>query len=438
MKKIIFAVTALLLTLGVQAQNATNSPYSQYGYGQMAGQANGARKAMAGIGMGWREGNQINFSNPASYSAIDSLSFLFDAGLSIQVTNFTEGNHRINANNSSFDYVVGGFRLMKHLGLGFGILPYSNVGYNYTDEHVIGQSTYSDSQTTYTNTYAGDGGFRQIFLGLGYEPLHLKNTSVSFGANVSYLWGDYTKGIVNSYSNSYVNTLSKYYLASVNGVKFDFGTQVVQKISKYDKVTLGATFAMKQSVSGTPECLVISTNSQTSVSDTTILKASGKYSTPMTYGAGIVWNHKNNLRVGVDYKMEKWGDIEYPVYSVVSETQKYDFEGGHFKDRQKFALGGEFCINELSRTWFHRVKFRAGLSYATPYLKVNGQDGPKEISATFGIGLPITNNYNNRSMVNISAGWTQLNATNLIKENTFCINVGLTFNERWFAKWKVE
>ena len=23
-------------------------------------------------------------------------------------------------------------------------------------------------------------------------------------------------------------------------------------------------------------------------------------------------------------------------------------------------------------------------------------------------------------------------------ENTFRINIGLTFNERWFAKWKVE
>jgi len=25
-----------------------------------------------------------------------------------------------------------------------------------------------------------------------------------------------------------------------------------------------------------------------------------------------------------------------------------------------------------------------------------------------------------------------------VKENTFRINIGLTFNERWFAKWKVD
>lgn len=41
-------------------------------------------------------------------------------------------------------------------------------------------------------------------------------------------------------------------------------------------------------------------------------------------------------------------------------------------------------------------------------------------------------------MLNISAEWVNQSATGLIKENTFRINVGLTFNERWFAKFKVE
>jgi hypothetical protein len=26
----------------------------------------------------------------------------------------------------------------------------------------------------------------------------------------------------------------------------------------------------------------------------------------------------------------------------------------------------------------------------------------------------------------------------MIKETMFRLNIGLTFNERWFAKWKVE
>ena len=74
----------------------------------------------------------------------------------------------------------------------------------------------------------------------------------------------------------------------------------------------------------------------------------------------------------------------------------------------------------------------------TPYYKINGQDGPKEWSASLGLGLPIMNSWNNRSQLNISAQWVRQEAKGFIRENTFRINVGLTFNERWFAKWKVE
>jgi hypothetical protein len=41
-------------------------------------------------------------------------------------------------------------------------------------------------------------------------------------------------------------------------------------------------------------------------------------------------------------------------------------------------------------------------------------------------------------VLNISAQWLHASAKDLITENTFRINVALTFNERWFAKWKVE
>lgn len=55
-----------------------------------------------------------------------------------------------------------------------------------------------------------------------------------------------------------------------------------------------------------------------------------------------------------------------------------------------------------------------------------------------GFGIPIMNGYNNRSILNISGQWVRSEAKNFIKENTFRINIGLTFNERWFMKWKVE
>jgi hypothetical protein len=49
------------------------------------------------------------------------------------------------------------------------------------------------------------------------------------------------------------------------------------------------------------------------------------------------------------------------------------------------------------------------------------------------------NGWNNRSMLNISGQWVHMSADKgLLSENTFRINIGITFNERWFAKWKVN
>ena len=43
-----------------------------------------------------------------------------------------------------------------------------------------------------------------------------------------------------------------------------------------------------------------------------------------------------------------------------------------------------------------------------------------------------------RSVVNVSFQWAHTSAKDLITENSFRLNIGVTFNERWFAKWKVE
>ena len=102
------------------------------------------------------------------------------------------------------------------------------------------------------------------------------------------------------------------------------------------------------------------------------------------------------------------------------------------------STGGEWVPNWQSRKIYNRIHYRIGASYATPYFKVNGQDGPNEISVSAGFGIPITNSWNHGSVLNISGQWVKASAKDLITENTFRINIGLTFNERWFNKWKVN
>lgn len=424
------AIIAVACVTPVAAQSGTNSPYSQYGLGLQNEQSSGFNRGMNGLGLGFREHNQVNYLNPASYSAIDSLTFIFDAGLSGQLTNFSENGQRINAKNADFEYAVAGFRVFKHVGVSFGIVPFTNVGYNYS----ISDFLDGDRNTTYTNTYNGSGGIHQVYVGAGWE--FVKGLSV--GANIAYLWGDIDRSVVNSYSDGYINTLSKYYTATVSNYKLDIGLQYSFNLNKKNALAMGLTYGLGHKLNADPTCMVISTNSNTGVADTTSFTVNNGFELPTSYGAGLMWNHNNKLKVGADFTLQKWGGIKYPVYRVINDEQSYELTDDYYSDRYKVTLGGEFCNNEMSRSFFDRVRFRAGVSYATSYYKINGFDGPDEISASIGFGIPIINAYNNRSVLNVSGQWVHSSAKGMLTENTFRINVGITFNERWFMKWKVN
>ena len=129
-KQLISAVLAVAFSISGYAQSGTNSPYSQYGLGILSNQSFGFNSGMNGVGLAYRSGEVVNPLNPASYSAVDSLTMLFDVGVTGQITSFKEGNTRLNAKNADFDYAVGTFRLLPKVGAAFGLMPFSAIGYN--------------------------------------------------------------------------------------------------------------------------------------------------------------------------------------------------------------------------------------------------------------------------------------------------------------------
>ena len=269
------------------AQSGTNSPYSQYGLGLLNEQSSGFNRGMNGLGLGFREHNQVNYINPASYSALDSLTFIFDAGLSGQITNFEESGQKKNAKNADFEYAVAAFRAFKHVGVSFGIVPLTNVGYNYS----IAGYLNNDRNSAYVNTYNGSGGIHQFYVGAGWE--FFKGLSV--GANVSYLWGDIDRSVVNSYTDRYINTLSKYYTATVSSYKLDFGLQYSVNINKKNALTVGLTYGMGHKLNADPKCMVISNNTMTGVADTTSFTVNNGRELPTSFGAGLSWKHTDRL-----------------------------------------------------------------------------------------------------------------------------------------------
>ena len=295
MKKTITASLLLLSSLGLHAQSGTNSPYSQYGLGELSEQSGSFSRGMNGLAYGLRLNNQVNALNPASYSALDSLSFIFDAGVSLQMTQFKEGGRSISARNADLEYVVAGLRLFRHVGVSFGLLPYTNVGYDYSNSaHINGSLSPESPTATYNNKYSGSQGLHQVYLGVGAEPLR----NLSVGVNASYLWGGYTKYVTNTYSDAYVNTLQRTYTAEVRSYKLDFGLQYTQPLSAKDQVTLGLTYSLGHSLNADPELSVIKNNSQLAVADTTHFRISNALDLPHTFGVGAVYSHNGQLMVG--------------------------------------------------------------------------------------------------------------------------------------------
>lgn len=424
----IYIIAALLATpLLAEAQSGTNSPYSQYGLGVLSDQSQGQSRGMGGTGVGLRTAGDVNTLNPASYSSVDSLTMIIDAGLSGQLTNFKEGNHRVNAYNADFEYIVAAFRLMPKVGLSVGLLPYTNIGYNYYNTTKVGTST-----TTSTETYDGEGGLHQAYVGLGWRFV----PGLSVGFNASYLWGSYDKTVSISSSDSHVNTMTRAYSATVNSYKLDFGVQWWQWLNPENKLTVGAVYGLGHGLSADPELTTTNTDPQTSVSSSDTATIGNCLSLPHTFGVGLSWQHKSNLLFAIDYTLQKWGSEDFPIAD--NDNGDYTLRSGLLKDRHKVAVGAEWTPNAISRNLLKRIHYRLGASYNTPYITVNGKDGPKEYAVTAGFGIPITNSWNNRSVLNVSAQWSHSSATGLITENTFRINIGLTFNERWFMKWKVE
>lgn len=424
-KKVIISALLVASCAGAWSQTSTNSPYTRYGLGDMSEQVFTNNAAMGGVGYALRSNLSINPMNPASYTAVDSLSFMFDTGMTLKSSNFEEGNYKSNAKNASFDYLAMQFRLHPRLGMVVGYTPYSTLGYNLTRTKSI-----EGSEVTISNNFYGDGGLQQIFGGLGFKILD----NLSVGANIGYLFGKLNHQTAATLSNGGDMTVI-YDRLTVASYHANFGLQYTQTLNKNNKLTLGLAYTLGHELNSTDihGIQVASSSSNDSYSVVQENQKENSYGIPHIFGGGIAWQHKNNLTVEADYTLQKW------------EGVKYDNRTDRYMDRTKVALGVELFPNEYGRNYLSRIRYRAGAHYSTPYLKTPTTnpdapwvDGPKEYGVSVGFGLPLV--FQQISMLNITGQYVHVSPSvkGLLAENRFMIKIGLTFNERWFMKWRVN
>ena len=418
------------------AQNGINSPYSRYGFGIMADRSMGFNKGMGGVAMGFRDGQSINVANPASYSAVDSLTALFDLGLSLYNANFKMGDLQSNAKNSSFDYFAFHFRATKGLGIAVGILPFSNINYNFSSTP---QKTEGSDKFTSAESFTGEGGLHQVFLGAGiqvFEPL-------SIGFNLSYLYGSYKHSINQTFNEAYIYSTQRIYSADISSYMLDLGLQYSFKLNKKDKITFGAAYSLGHDINDTATRTTGSTKDGEK-SDT----ITNAFQFPHIISAGLTYSHGTKWNVGTDFEIQKWNNVKFPTQT---NDDNYISKKNILNDRIKIALGASYTPSEISSNYFNRITYKFGgyysKSYANADLTNTISDKPYEFGLSAGVTLPITSRHlwHNTPKLNISFQWVHANipylngnTQNNLKENYLKLCLGLTFSERWFYKWKVQ
>lgn len=412
MNKKIFALIAMLFAITCSyADNGSNSPYSRYGVGLLSDQSLGVNRQMGGLGYGLRSNGYINILNPASFAQADTLTMLFEAGFSLQNVNFKEGSKKINAKNASFDYAAVQFRIRKNLGMSAGFLPYSNVGYSFSNTSNKGTNHAS------TNKYSGTGGIYQPYIGLGWQPIK----SLSIGVMGSYIYGDITHEVGIDFANSTDRTRT--YNVTMKSYKVDFGLQYATRLGKKNDIVIGATYSLGHDMNAKGTITEITTDS------TSTKRIKGGFTLPHTYGIGFTYTYNNRLKIGADYTLQQW-----------STSSFFGIDKGI--DRSKVSIGAEYAPATLSNNIFKMITYRAGAYYAQPYTEIEGRKGCEEYGVSAGISLPFINgnNRNSHATLHLSGQFIHMEpkSAGMIAENYFRINLGITFNESWFMKLKVR
>ncbi len=408
------------------AQKYTFSPYSRYGLGELENRGYGRSTAMGGTGIALRSNGHLNDFNPASYTAMDSSSFFFEAGLRGFYQKFKSPNDKADFSDINFEYFAIGFPLARWGAASIGIRPQSGMGYNFStiiDNDLWGRVNQAAN---------GSGSITRAYVGLAVQPIKF----LSVGFHFSYMWGNLTSINPIDYLD-YSDALSygRKQNIHVNDVFFDFGLQATIPVKENKSFVIGATFSPKTPLNGYAEELVargtsIEKEGELFIDADTLSYTKSDFSNhaldmPLYFGFGVSYNIKNTLTVAADYTNSAWGDITFP--DEFSKTT----------NRTRYGLGVEFIPNDRNpKTYLSRIRYRLGAHYLNDYLVLNDHQ-IEDFGISFGGGLPLKRS---KTSVNLSFEIGQRGTTKygLVKENYFRIYLNLTLHEFWFMKQKFD
>lgn len=426
-------VIALMAAMGLYAQDGSVSPYSYFGIGDMRANGTYENQMMGGIGM-FMDSIHINLKNPAAYGKLgvqigdDYGMTTYTAGMSHKQLRLKSFTDQENNKLTNLDYLSIGFSLKKGLGVGFGIMPFSSVGYN-----LVSESTNSNNATV-INQYSGRGGINRAYLSIGWQ--FAKDFSVGATANLNF--GTLENERVQRVDGVQLGTLDRRE-SKVNGVDFNYALNYTPTFK--DKYTLFASVRLNtQANLASENSQEIGSFSLTSGGVETVdvdleaqvLKRTDlKIPTTTTFGLG--YGEKQKWFLGAEYSLQGLSSFSNEFLAVDNLV---------YEDASSLAFGGFFIPDSSPfASYWKRVTYRAGLRLDKTGMLINNVD-INNFGITFGFGLPLGRGQTLAGLSNLNLGFELgrrgTTRADLIEESYFKINIGLSLNDIWFRKRKID
>lgn len=437
MIKNLIIICIAVISFNAFGQQGTASPYSFYGIGSLKFKGTVENRSMGGMGV-YLDSVHFNLRNPASYVGKNVEGFPFDnesrpvkftvAG-TFSNTKLKSDNGEAETGNSTFDYLALSVPIGK-FGFGFGLLPYTSVGYKLDD---------IDGDGIIQNRFSGEGGVNRVFAGFGYQV----TPKLGIGVDINYNFGNIQNAAIEFAYNSEGEPLQfqtrEDNRSDLSGLNLNFGLSYKTMITERLELSATATYAPQSTLSSENQrsfsAIVINTATNTEGVVNTFeedLEAQGLRNTELTipsrlsFGAGI--GDPKSWFVGAEYTYQNTSSFSNPIFNNETST---------FENASEFAIGG-FLIPDYDAFsgYFKRVVYRAGVNFANTGLVVKNES-IKEFGISFGLGLPIGNRalFSNANF-GLEIGRRGTTNNNLVQENFVNFNLSLSLNSRWFRQRK--
>jgi len=414
-----FFILFIVLSSSLSAQTTISSPYSRYGIGDLTPISNAWNLSMGESGIALRSPTHINLVNPASFTAFDSTSFIFEGGVIINSVQLRSTLQYASRTYASVGYLTFGFPVTKWWKTSLGLLPFSNVGYN-----VIADTTMPGIGHS-ARIYSGSGGINSFYWGNAFRLF--KNLSIGFKA--SYLFGTITREASSTYPDSlYYLNLRETNNITLSGIYLDYGIQYTARLKNDLVMTVGGIFGTNSIIHGKTDYLALTyfESSGTEYPKDTIANEAGvrgSVTIPMMFGAGIAFEKTDKWLASIDYKWQNWKNY-----------RSFD-QNDSLINSYKISAGVELIPDANNYTnYLKRLRYRFGFLYNHSYLQLRGKH-LDEYAVSLGFGLPIRSL---KTVINLSGqvGTRGTTQSNLIKETYFKFVLGFSIYERWFIKRK--